>query len=168
MVTELGAGWGPMTQQWTKDAERAAAWTAHVELTTWPPLTGAAYVETPSQILETAARIDRHLSRVIAETLSVPLAQQIIQGRAALAPVLGHRERLDEWKQQQPQPLAGDEELAWPGYPDLASAQQEAGRRLRQLTSLLGTYARTGQLHEPSPARDGYASTPRSSTTAAS
>ncbi|MFI1184289.1 NUDIX domain-containing protein [Streptomyces sp. NPDC020799] len=138
-----------MTRQWTDEADRAAAWDAHLDLVTWPPCTGAAYVEAPSQILDSAARIDRHLSRTIAETLCLPLAQQIIQGREVLAPVLRLREQLDEWKRAQPQPLAGDEELAWPGYPALTSAEQEAGRRLRQLADLLGIYARTGQLHEP-------------------
>ncbi|MCF3104873.1 NUDIX hydrolase [Streptomyces roseoverticillatus] len=137
-----------MTQRWTKEADRAA-WNAHVGLTTWPPLAGVGYVETPSQILATAARIDRHLSHVVAELLSLPLAQQVIRGREALAPVLGLRERLDAWKRAQPQPLADDEELAWPGYPDLAAAQHAAAGRLRPLGGILGAYARTAQLHEP-------------------
>ncbi|MEV4741758.1 NUDIX hydrolase [Streptomyces sp. NPDC049555] len=138
-----------MNEQWTSMPDRAAAWDAHIELTTWLPLASSDRIEAPSQMLASAARIDRHLARVTAETLSAPLAEQVVRGRVTLARITAFQQPLDQWKAQQPQPLAVDAELTWPEYPALAAAERDAANHLRPLAGMLDTFARTGALHEP-------------------
>ncbi|MEV4436659.1 NUDIX hydrolase [Streptomyces sp. NPDC049585] len=55
----------------------------------------------------------------------------------------------DQCKTTQHQPLRLDAKLAWPDYPALTEAKQDAASHLRPLADILDTYARTGNLHEP-------------------
>ncbi|CAM5312154.1 NUDIX domain-containing protein [Streptomyces abikoensis] len=139
-----------MTDQWTGDAARTAAWDAHVELSTRPAFTEATdYAEIPSHLFDAADHLDRMLSRVAAQTLHGRVVDLVVRGRKALEPVTALRPAFGRWLRGQQKTPVGDDERAWPDYPALVSAQRQAALQLSPIAGALAVYARSGDVHEP-------------------